>query len=109
MLYSFCHSIGELVCTYKKFIEFVLKRKDLNEFVTKYIENAEKDDADLAIFATALSQMINKCKEAEKEEKLQQKQLELQEKIKIAAATKRLRKPKSESVSSVRQASEKAE
>lgn len=51
-----------------KFIEFVLKRKDLNEFVTKYIENAEKDDADLAIFATALSQMINKCKEAEKEE-----------------------------------------
>lgn len=52
----------------KKFIEFVLKRKDLNEFVTKYIENAEKDDADLAIFATALSQMINKCKEAEKEE-----------------------------------------
>lgn len=49
----------------KKFVEYVLKRENLNEFVTKYIENVEKDDADLAIFATVLSQMINKCKEEE--------------------------------------------
>lgn len=35
-------------------------------------------------------------KEAKKEERRQQKQLELQEKIKIAAATKKVRKTKSE-------------
>ena len=51
----------------KKFVESVLKKENLNDFLTKYMENVEKEDADLGIFAVTLSQMINKCKEEKSE------------------------------------------
>ncbi len=47
----------------KKYLKSVLESQNLNDFLTKYIENTEDSDADLSLFAVTLSQMINKSKE----------------------------------------------
>lgn len=47
----------------KKYLKAIMKQENLPEILDKYIEKVDREDGDLGILATVVSQIIKKTKE----------------------------------------------
>ena len=47
----------------KRYLIAIMKKENLPEILSKYIEETDKEDGDLGILATVISQIIKKTKE----------------------------------------------